>query len=498
MNKASDSVDVPHATSLDLDTGFWIEVEDFTLPTLPGDALWLVAKRTDGSNLNYEMGVDTSGHLYITVVPMTAAGPTTLTPIYPTSGPNGNFIGNSCSGYTCVNNASDSTYFFRNSAGTKSTTLANSGFGVPSTAVGTCLKVSLRRWYNNQYINTTPSNITYGGSYSFDVSDAFPSGGGPTSPATKTTACHVNSANLTGAFVNSAQNIAFSTYNQYGTEHRYSRLFFDFSYTSLAAGTPVTATATTNLAGGVTHTLAGEYDGTTVKAWVDSVLEGSQAVGASQVQEVTDGLTILAASGTADYYRSASRVSIAASSASADVLDLRFFGDALTVTDAGDAGDGWTWEYAVSDQSAQANDGTWTLTASQANLSTSVGALSVLTGLPDVLISAAGGNVVGAVKDLNTSSSSIGFPGFSTISALIVNVGLPTAPLWFILLLVVGGVAGSVPARASKLTITGILLAMLLLVFGGAVGLYPWYYPVIGGIVLVGINVAMPMLGGRR
>jgi hypothetical protein len=498
LTRASDSIDISDDASLQLDSGWWAQIEDLVVSEAPDDALILVSKKASGASVNYELGIDASGYFYVTVTPLSPSGPDDSGAIYLTGDLSASgFTYNACSSYYGCLDASTSSWLYTGSSGTPYAYMTRTSWGLPATAEVTCFEASVRRWYDNQYgYYTFYVDVGNSQEYTFTHSETY--GSAPTSQNTYTFACHADSTDIDAAFLNQTQEVRFRWYSQYGTARRASVLSLRADYTYLAAGSPVTVTASQDLTGGVTHTLVGEYDSNTVRLFVDDILAASGAAGSGGfVYTGADNLSILAASGSSDYYRASGRIRLAPSSATADVLDLDFYADHLTQTQLGAVGNGWVHQYTVSDLSGEGNDATWTLTAPADGLTISLGPLSSVEGLPTLLVESTFGDSIGDTPNLNTSATSKTFPGFASIQAAIDEVGLPDAPLWFLFIITVVGLVGGPAVRGSKMPMIGGIILVLAIVAGGAFGLFPWYYAALGGVLIMGVLMAAPILGAR-
>jgi hypothetical protein len=119
------------------------------------------------------------------------------------------------------------------------------------------------------------------------------------------------------------------------------------------------------------HTVKGTYDGADLKLYIDGDEEDSLAeVVALHTND--EDLVIDFTGGIAQ-----ARVDGTDVETPTWVLDLDFEADEMTETDQGDAGDGWTWEGAVEDQSASSNDGAYVITYNPTDVTITVNGLEI-------------------------------------------------------------------------------------------------------------------------
>lgn len=497
LNKASDSIDVPDNASLDLDATWWVEMSGLNVTSIPASTVSI------DHGGNYSLGIDPSGYPFVGGQFMTDT-PATATKTYTSISGSYNkaggtdwdtYTGSGCTTSTrgACWNPSDGKFTTEgiNAVTTESIYGAYlDSWGIPADATIDCV-----------YFDVTYKITTGNASSNVQIIAEKASGEGSFGTATGLTSTTFTTlqsgcgASRTPADLNATRYFWFYPYNASGSAVDFSidGLVFYVDYTYPADSGLVTVTASQTVTPGTPVDLAGEYDGSTLRLYINGSLDSWGSQSGDPITS-SDTVSII---GVASAITSLESINIAVSSASADVLDLQFFADAVSLTDAGDSGDGWTWEYSVSDQSAQANDAVWTLTAPQTGLTVSLGPLSSTVGLPDLLVSDTYADSVGNTPDINTSATSKTFPGLTTIQSAIDEVGLPDSPLWFLLIVTVVGIMGGIATRGSRMPMIGGILIMLGIVAGGAFGLFPWYYAVFGVVLVIGVNVSGPILGAR-
>lgn len=271
--------------------------------------------------------------------------------------------------------------------------------------------------------------------------------------------------------------------------------------TSTTNNYTLTPTVAGSLTPGTAQNVRLTFDGTDAVLDVDGVTGTSSSANPSLIKAPT-GNWVLA--GTNDAFVTLERARIGDTSVASPTwkMDLVPSTNNVALVDAGDAGDGWTWDYTIGDYAGLGNSGAWGFTASQANLTSGLGPLAVVGGLPELLVGGDTADTIGALVDLNGASGWITgatrFPGYTTMASAIGATGLPTGPMWFLLIVTVMGIAGAVAVRSTGWAMSGTMLIVLGLMAAAPFGLFPWYYAIFGALALVGMNAAYTMLGGRR
>lgn len=140
------------------------------------------------------------------------------------------------------------------------------------------------------------------------------------------------------------------------------------------------------------------------------------------------------------------------------VLDLQFEPTHLTQTDEGDAGDGWTWEGTVEDQSASENDGTYLFVRDMSIWTVDVGPLASNVTLPRVLLS----NELADLVDLPGIATAPGddlFTGDDDFEDIMTSSGLTTTGTWFLFVTFIVGALGTLAVRMLAWAFVGTLIA---------------------------------------
>ncbi len=171
-----------------------------------------------------------------------------------------------------------------------------------------------------------------------------------------------------------------------------------------------------------------------------------------------------------------------------DELLLTFRTDHIVETDAGDAGDGWTWEGTIADQSGSGNNGTYLITSDHSD--------TTLTAGPLTAISSSLANAVGQADfnslwfpDLNEDFITAGatdsnFPMQVLISSVASDVGISDDSLWFGIFLAIGLGVGAVMAR--QWLALGLLSATVLVLAGASANLFTLWPAVLVSIFAFG------------
>jgi len=230
------------------------------------------------------------------------------------------------------------------------------------------------------------------------------------------------------------------------------------------------------------------YDGANLRLYVDGALETTQAA-TGALNTSIDALVI--GSGITGRMGQ-TRIGITDVTTPNYILTYDYEPVDLTQTDAGDAGDGWTWEGTVEDISTGTDqDGTYTLTRSQANITATVSGVE-LKNLPAFVSSdIAMVNTLGNATSTNLfaqGTPQTSLPFYSILLGVATGADIPSNIFFFFFMVTMGLLFGALMTVAAKGNLLYGLAAFLAFVWMGDVfNWYPMFYALLMTLAALGV-----------